>query len=125
MRGCSNIYFVVLNNRKFNLLPQPWDVSTSPSTCLIVVEIEYELEDTNYWYALIAQGLLMTSLEDSLITSDGHTLLEEFTDVFPQELPPNLPPAMSAQHQIDLALGVSIPNRPHYQMLTDQHEELQ
>lgn len=73
---------------------------------------------------MVTQSLLMTFLGDSLITTNNQTLLEEFTHVFPEELPPGLPPAMSVQHQIDLVPGTSIPNCPHYWMPPDQHEEL-
>lgn len=38
-----NIYFV-LNNRKFNVLPQPWDAGPSPSACLTLAEMEHELK---------------------------------------------------------------------------------
>lgn len=56
-------------------------------------EMEHALEETNYCYTVDAQGLLMISHEDSLITPDGKNFLEEFTNVFLEELPHGLPPA--------------------------------
>lgn len=73
--------------------------------------MEHELEDVNYCYVVVAQALPMTSFEDTLITLDG-------------TFDPNLPLARLVQHQIYLVLGASIPNRPHYRMPPDQHEEL-
>lgn len=43
--GRTNVYSFVLNNRKFNLLPQPLDECTSsPSACLAIAKFEHELE---------------------------------------------------------------------------------
>jgi hypothetical protein len=39
-------------------------------------------------------------------------LLEEFKDVFPDELHKRLSPIRGIEHQIELLLGASLPNRP-------------
>ena len=36
-------------------------------------------------------------------------ILQEFTDVFPQDVPPGLPPIRGIEHQIDLIPGASLP----------------
>jgi hypothetical protein len=41
-------------------------------------------------------------------------LLQEFEDVFPEEISSGLPPIREIEHQIDFVPGASIPNRPAY-----------
>ena len=43
-----------------------------------------------------------------------HPLIEEFQDVFPQDLPAGLPPKRGIEHQIDLLPGAPLPNKPTY-----------
>ncbi|XP_056688899.1 uncharacterized protein [Spinacia oleracea] len=52
-------------------------------------------------------------------------LLEEFRDVFPNDLPPGLPPKRGIEHQIDLIPGAPIPNKPSYRCNPKESEELQ
>jgi hypothetical protein len=41
-------------------------------------------------------------------------VLQEYEDVFPEEVPPGLPSRRGTEHQIDLVLGASLPNRAPY-----------
>ncbi|GKC75614.1 putative reverse transcriptase domain-containing protein [Tanacetum coccineum] len=52
-------------------------------------------------------------------------IIEEFADVFPNELPPGLPPMRDIQHCIDFVPGAVIPHKGAYRMNPKEHEELQ
>ncbi|XP_073107194.1 uncharacterized protein [Elaeis guineensis] len=52
-------------------------------------------------------------------------ILEEFTDVFPEELPKGLLPIKGIEHQIDLIPGFALPNRPAYRCNPEEIKELQ
>ncbi|RDX92501.1 hypothetical protein CR513_25361, partial [Mucuna pruriens] len=72
--------------------------------------------------ALLAKEKLLLMYKDVYFTNEFHpsfpcevdSLLQEFTNVFPEEVPHGLPPLRGIEHQIDLILGCPIPNRPAY-----------
>ncbi|XP_073033848.1 uncharacterized protein [Primulina eburnea] len=53
------------------------------------------------------------------------SLLQEFEDVFPEELPQGLPPLRGIKHQIDLVPGSVLPNLPSYRSNPEETKELQ
>ena len=69
------------------------------------------------------QHLLMFVYKESLLLDSNAkfslpgvvvSLLQEFDDIFPEEIPDGLPPIRGIEHQIDFIPGASIPNRPAY-----------
>ena len=53
------------------------------------------------------------------------SLLQEFDDVFHEDIPSELPPLRGIEHQIDLLPGALIPNRPSYRSNPEEMKEPQ
>ncbi|GKA94506.1 putative nucleotidyltransferase, ribonuclease H [Tanacetum coccineum] len=81
------------------LLGKPWDKPTG--TLLTHSQFEDELEMGDDVFVLIGKEVA----EDSKIPEAMIPLLEEFLDVFLDELPDGLPPLLDIQHHIDLEPG--------------------
>jgi hypothetical protein len=62
---------------------------------------------------------------DFAIPSVVVSLLLEFDDVFPEDIPSGLPPLRGIEHQIDLVPRASILNRPAYRSNPKKMKELQ
>ena len=53
------------------------------------------------------------------------SLLQEYEDVFPNDVPSGLPPIRGIEHQINFVPGATIPNRPAYRSNPEETKELQ
>ena len=73
-----------------------------------------------YKEALFNTNQLDTSLPSSIVS-----LLQEFEDVFPKEIPNGLPHIRGIEHQIDFVPSATIPNRPAYRSNPEETKELQ
>jgi hypothetical protein len=62
---------------------------------------------------------------DSAIPSVAVSLMQEFDNVFPEDIPSRLPPLRGIEHQIDLVPEASIPNHPTYRRNHEETKELQ
>ena len=62
--------------------------------------------------------------EDLNIPPEVATVLEEYLDIIPKELPDGLPPKWDIQHHIDLIPGAILPNQATYRMSPTQHARL-
>jgi hypothetical protein len=52
-------------------------------------------------------------------------ILQEYSDVFPSEIPAGLRPIRGIEHQIDLIPGASLPNRAPYRTNPEETKEIQ
>lgn len=139
--GRSNVYSFFFENRRIVLLPSqvlpPDPVQTTPvldsrfmegtgssNTVLLCSYAAFtqELQSEKFAIALVATTPSTTS--PPVINPTIARLLDEFHDVSPADLPLGLPPLRDIQHQIDLVPGAALPNRPHYRMSPQEHEEL-
>lgn len=86
-----------------------------------------EMEDSKSdCYALVCKETLF-SFEDmppSLPPTVAY-ILQKFANVFPSEIPLGLPPISGIEHQIDLILGASLPNRAPYRTNPEETKEIQ
>jgi len=62
---------------------------------------------------------------DSCVPSVVKVLLQEFEDVFPDDIPSGLPPIRGIKHQINFVPRASIPNRLAYRSNPEDTKELQ
>ena len=85
------------------------------------LELVKEMKVIGCCYALVVQR---GKEEDLTIPPEVATVLKEYSDVIPEELPDGLPPKRDIQHHIDLIPGASLPNQAAYRMSPTQHAEL-
>ena len=62
---------------------------------------------------------------DPSLPSSFVSLLQEFQDVFLDDIPSGLPPIRGIEQQIDFVPGSTIPNRPAYRCNPEETKELQ
>ncbi|CAA7036124.1 unnamed protein product [Microthlaspi erraticum] len=138
-KGRTNTYSFVMGDRTITLLPskeQPEScvlsqhesitkpkVSSSQSLLLLPkAAFETELKTSDVVWALISSPT--TSEASPSIPEAFQPLFDQFADVFPDDLPRELPPLRDIQHHIDLVPNAVLPNRPHYRMSPQEHDEL-
>ena len=78
-----------------------------------------------FFVLLYKEVLLSTNDLPCSLPSVVLDLLQDFEDVFPDELPAGLPPLRGIEHQIDLVPGASLPNRPAYRTNLEETKEIQ
>ena len=69
--------------------------------------------------------VMLTTNDLNTLPSAVQSLLQAYDDVFPEEVPPGLPPLRGIEHQIDFMPGASLPNRPPYRTNPTETKEIQ
>ncbi|XP_020250396.1 uncharacterized protein LOC109827789, partial [Asparagus officinalis] len=129
--GRSNMLLFEHDGKKVKILPvQPKGNDKKPDpnkfsqgvNLIGAKEIDRELSNGAPIFALAARE----APKDIANTAPPEItpVLEEFSDVFPEDLPDQLPPMRDIQHAIDLVPGATLPNLPHYRMNPNEHAEL-
>ena len=97
------------------------------SACLFATKSDIDELDfsKSVCYAFVCKEALF-SFEDvpSSLPPAVTNILQEFADVFPQDVPPGLPPIRGIEHQIDLIPGASLPNRAPYRTNPEETKEI-
>jgi hypothetical protein len=77
-----------------------------------------------FFVLLYKETFLSTNDLSSTLPSVVSNVLQEYEDVFPDEVPPGLPPKRAIEHQIDLVPGASLPNRAAYRTNPEETKEI-
>jgi hypothetical protein len=96
---------------------------TNTVFCVTQKIFEKELEGADIYFPLTSSDFTKTKT-DQEIPEEVQSLPAEFKHILPDEHSDGLPPLHDIQHQIDLITGASLPNKVHYGMTPQQHEEL-
>ncbi|XP_024014928.1 uncharacterized protein LOC112088850 [Eutrema salsugineum] len=136
--GRTNHYSFMHKERKYNLAPlSPTEVHemqvhmnketelSKNSLYLSCSDIYKTMSANGTVLLMMFKECLSAGLGDSEIPPEVQGILNKFKDVFPEEIPPGLPPLRGIEHQIDLVLGSALPNKPAYRINPEETKELE
>jgi hypothetical protein len=101
--------------------------STDTPVVEIVSALQFKREVQHgeaLYLALVQAPAEHSSDSKATISSDARAIINEFKDVFPDELPSGLPPRREIDHRIELLPGQQPPSRPTYRMGQPEMDEL-
>jgi len=76
-------------------------------------------------FVLVCKDILISPNDITSLPSVISHLLQDYKDVFPEEIPAGLPPLRGIEHQIDLIPGAALPKRPPYRTNPEETKEIQ
>jgi hypothetical protein len=86
---------------------------------------EFSEDPTAMPLGLLYKGEVLVSNDMQPISLGVSTVLQDFDEVFPAEVPAGLAPLRGIEHQINLIPGASLPNRAPYRTNPDETKEIQ
>ena len=86
---------------------------------------EFSEDPTLTPFVLMCKGVLLSTNDMTPLPIGVSHVLQDFDDVFPDEVPAGLPPLRGIEHQIDLIPGASLPNRAPYRTNPEETKEIQ
>ena len=86
---------------------------------------EFRNDPTAMPLVLMYKGEVLVSNDMTPISLGVSNVLQDFDDVFPEEVPAGLPPLRGIEHQIDLIPGATLPNRAPYRTNPEETKEIQ
>ncbi|XP_074263840.1 uncharacterized protein LOC141586485 [Silene latifolia] len=130
-RGRSNEYELVDKGKKLVLRPMapsavrslgtPQRKTASMTMFASEQEVGEVLKEGGCVYLMVVDEAPKVGIKDAQLAA----LLKEFEDVFPEDLPPGLPPIRVIEHQIDLIPGAALPNKAAYRCNPTETKEFQ
>jgi len=104
---------------KPNKTPQLQRTKTTGKEGLVMMARKGDLKELSepnamFFVLLYKENFLSTNDLSSTLPSVVFNVLQEYEDVFPDEVPPGLPPKRGIEHQIDLVPSASLPNQVAY-----------
>ncbi|XP_057249992.1 uncharacterized protein LOC130591095 [Beta vulgaris subsp. vulgaris] len=122
--GRTNVCIATVGGKRTTLKPLPSPIPKKGTLLVSAKEIEKELEEEHEGYLLMAKEV-EGEQQPYKVPKHLEHVLDEYSDVFPQDLPPGLPPIRGIEHQIDLVPGASLPNKATYRCNPQETQELQ
>jgi hypothetical protein len=86
---------------------------------------EFREDPTTIPLVLICKGKILISNNMTPLSIGVCNVLQEFSDVFLEEVPAGLPPLRGIEHQINLIPGASLSNHAPYRTNPDEIKEIQ
>jgi hypothetical protein len=110
--------------------PNSRDKKKEEGEHLVMLATESEMKEARnnpyqVLFVLVRKDVLISPNDITSLPSVVVDLLQEYEDVFPQETLARLPPIRGIEHQIDLILGATLPNRPPYRTNPEETKEIQ
>jgi hypothetical protein len=115
------------NNKIIKSVANKKDEIRLKGTCLLATKSDINdlIATTFVAYALVCKDALISihDMQHSLPPAVAN-ILQEYSDVFPSEIPPGLPPIQGIEHQIDLIPGALFPNHAPYRTNPEEMKEI-